>query len=694
MKNNNIAPPKAKKEKHIHKKFGDEILDYYHWLKKRDAPEVLDYIKQENEYAEHALKPLQSLREELFQEMKGRLPDTQEQEPYSKGNYLYYFIQKKEQQYPVYKRKKKREDKEEIILDVNSIQTKSGYVDVRNVSISPNHKILAYALDEHGREFYNIYFKDLSTGKLLKHRITQSSSSFVWANDNQNIFYVQQDKKTLRNFQVYRFNLQTGEESLVFEETDTRFSVYLNKTLCKTWIMLVVSSSLSTEYHYLPANQAQEDFQLFCAREKEHEYHAHYGSGTFYILTNKDKAFNFKLMKISEEKVSRGLSKYPSLQWEELIPHQPEVFIEEYEVFKEFIALNVRKDGWQKMEIYNIKKSQLETVDFKEDIYSVVLGANAEYETDFLRLYFETPVTPFITYDYNWREKKLYFKRQAKYSGGFSTEDYETSAQYALAKDGAKIPLSLVYRKNLKITKKTPLLLYGYGSYGMSLDSRFNPYILSLLDRGFIYASAHIRGGSECGRLWYEEGKFLKKKNSFKDFIVCAEHLIKNSYSSSKHLYIMGGSAGGLLIGAVLNERPDLFYGAVARVPFVDCLATMLDESIPLTTGEYEEWGNPNEKVYYDYIKSYSPYNNVKKTNYPHLLIESGYHDPRVQYWEPAKWTAKLREYKTDSNLIVMLMNMKSGHFGSTGQLEYFKLYALCYSFFIGLERGLIKKQS
>ena len=395
-------------------------------------------------------------------------------------------------------------------------------------------------------------------------------------------------------------------------------------------------------------------------------------------------------MKIPEEKISNKKSCYPSSQWEELIPHRPEVFIEGGEVFKGFIALNTRKEGRQKIEIYNIKKPLLETVEFEEDIYSVRLGSNAEYETDFLRISFETPVKPTITYDYNWKEKKLHYKRQMKYSGGFSSENYKTEARQVLAKDGARIPLSLVYKKGLKITEKTPLLLYGYGSYGISSDPVFMSHILSLLSRGFVYAVAHIRGGSECGKLWYEEGKFLKKKNTFTDFISCAEYLIEHSYSSPKHLYIMGASAGGLLMGAVLNERPDLFHGAVARVPFVDCLATMLDNKIPLTTCEYEEWGNPNEKIYYDYIKSYSPYDNVKKTNYPHLLIETGYHDPRVQYWEPAKWIAKLREYKTDKNLIAMVMNMKSGHFGSTGQLEYFKLYALCYSFLIGLEQELI----
>lgn len=691
---NFTTPPKAKKEKHIHKKFGEELIDYYHWLKKRDEPEVLDYLKQENSYAEQKLKALENLRKELFEEMKERLPETQDPEPVPKGEYLYYFTQKKEKQYLIHKRKRKGNNKEEIILDVNAISTKSGYVDVKGVSVSPNHKILAYALDEKGREFYNIYFKDLKTGQQIQNHISQASSRFVWANDNQTVFYVKQDKKTLRNFQVYRFDIQTGKESLIFEEKDKKFSLDLEDSLCKTWIFIVSHSTLSTEYRCLPADQPLQDLKLFCAREKEHKYKLSYGDGIFYILTNKDKAFNFKLMKISEEKISKEDSLYPSTQWEELIVHRPEVFIEEFEVFKSFIAFNSRKKGRQKIEIYNIKKSLLETVDLKEQIYSVALGPNYEYETDFLRLHFETPVKPLITYDYNWKEKSLHFKRQMKVAGDFSSENYTTKALYAIAKEGVKIPLSLAYKTDLKITAETPLMLYGYGSYGFSLDPLFNPCILSLLNRGFIYATAHIRGGSECGKLWHEEGKFLKKKNTFMDFIACAEHLIEQSYSSPKHLYIMGESAGGMLVGSVLNERPDLFCGAVARVPFVDCLNTMLDETIPLSTVEYEEWGNPNEKQYYDYIKSYAPYNNIKKTNYPHLLIETGYHDPRVQYWEPAKWIAKLREYKTDSNLALMLTNMNSGHFSSTGLLEYYKLFSLCYSFFIGLERGLLKKQN
>ena len=566
-----------------------------------------------------------------------------------------------------------------------------------NLSVSTNHKILAYALDDRGREFYDIYFKDLETGKLLKHSILEATSDFVWANDNKILFYVQQDKESLRAFQVYRFNIETGQKELVFEEKDLKFSVSLNKTLCKSWITICSSSSQATEYHYVSAHQPEQDFTLFCKRQAKHEYHLNYGDGCFYILSNKDQAFNFKLMKVDikkkqevSDKLENPKGSYPQSLWEELVPHRPEVFVENYEVFKDFIVLETRFQGRQNIEIFDKKKSALHKVDFSDKIYSVRFCDNEEYENPFLRIEFQSPIRPGIIYDYEVAQKKLHFKSQKPVKGGFNSQEYTTQAEYALAEDGSQIPISLVYKKDIQANTSTPLLLYAYGSYGISINPIFNSTRISLLDRGFIYAIAHIRGGSEKGRKWYEDGKLLNKKNTFSDFICCAEHLIDKSYTSDSHLYIMGGSAGGMLMGTVLNQRPDLFRAAVASVPFVDCLTTMLDENIPLSTMEYEEWGNPSDKKYYDYIKSYSPCNNVKKTNYPHLFIQTGYHDPRVQYWEPAKWTAKLRDNKTEDNLLLLLTNMESGHFGSTGRLEFFKLYSLYYSFLIGIEQAVI----
>ena len=685
-----VTAPQAKKEKHLHKKFDDEILDSYHWLKKKDDSEVLNYIEKENAYSKEQLKPLQPLQKKLFQDMKSLLPKEEYQEPVPIGEWFYYMKWKKEKPYPCYMRRKKTSDKEELILDVNALAKGKNYFDVSSVKVSPDHNILAYALDDKGREFYNIHFKNLNTGELLPSFIPSATSHFVWANDNQTLFYIQEDKKTLRNFQAYRFDLKTGNKELIWTEEDEQFSIYLNKSLCGTWIFLLSISTQTTEYRYLSANQADGSFKLFSKREKDHEYHVNYGKGVFYILSNKDKAYNFKLMQIAESAFVKEESSYPSHLWKEMIPHREEIFLQEYEVFKNFIALHIRKNCREEIEVYHLKKAQLNLIDFKENTYSVKLGDNKEFETDYLRLIFQTPIQPATTYDYEWETKKIHFKSQKEYSGDFSSQNYQTEFLFAKAKDGTPIPISLVYKKSTVINSSTPLLLYGYGSYGFSLDPVFDPSLISILNQGFVYAQAHIRGGSEGGRKWYEKGRLLDKKNTFTDFISCAEFLIEKSYSSPTHLYIMGESAGGLLMGAVLNEKPELFRGVVARVPFVDCLATMLDKTIPLSTGEYEEWGNPNDKTYYDYIKSYSPYNNIKRTDYPYLLVESGYHDSRVQYWEPVKWVAKLREYNQSDHLIALTMNMKSGHFGSTGRLEFLKLRALCYSFFLGIEKNLI----
>ena len=731
----NLKTPKAKKQEFFHEKFGSKRPDPYYWLKQRDTRPVLDYLKKENHYAQQKLKPLEDLKNKLFDEMKNRLPKKENQEPVPFGDYFYYKTWEKEKQYPIYKRKNKSNSHEEMILDVNSLKKQDNYLDVKNVLVSSDHNTLAYALDSQGREFYNIYFKNLKTGKQKDLFITQATSDFIWAKDNKTLFYTCQDKKTLRAFQVYRFNTQTGKKELVFEEPDLKFSVYLSKTLCESFITLLVNSNQTTEYHYLLAHQPEQNFTLFCKRQTGHEYHLNYGDNSFYILSNKDQAFNFKLMKVpiqkkllqeqkntdnsnpkifldkqkilQNQKNSKEMNhnsalsqqktlpadtqgSYPSFLWQDIIPHRPEVFIENYEVFKSFIALQVRFNGRQKIEIFDLKKQDLHKINFPEKIYSVCIGDNKEYNSAVVRLEFQAPNQAQIIYDYKWNQKKLHFKSQKKIKGPFNSKNYILQEEYAVAQDGSQIPISLVYKKDIQLGPATPLLLYAYGSYGYSLDPVFSSVNLSLLDRGFVYALAHIRGGSEKGRKWYEKGKLLNKKNTFSDFICCAQHLIEKSYTSPSHLYIMGGSAGGLLMGAVLNQRPDLFRAVVASVPFVDCLTTMLDKNIPLSTGEYEEWGNPNEKKYYDYIQSYSPYDNVKKTKYPHILIQTGYHDPRVQYWEPAKWTAKLRDHKTDDHLLLLLTNMESGHFGSTGRLELFKLYSLYFAFFIGIQKNLI----
>ncbi len=685
--NKKYQPPKASKINYVHEKFGDKRVDPYYWLRKKDAPEVLNYLEEENKYTHYTLKPLESLKDKLFKEIKSRIPGNYNTEPVSYGEYQYYTSWVKGKNYPFHKRIHKKTRKEEIVLDENFLARQSKYCDIGNVEVSSNHNILAYSIDNKGREVYDIYFKNLKTGENLKHFIPKATSDFIWLNDNQTLFYVQQNSKTLRSYQVYSFDILSGQKKLIYEEKDTKFSVILNKTLSEKFVVILSASSETSECFYLSADDPKGDICLFTKRKEKHEYHINYGDGFFYILTNKDSAFNFKLMKVPIFK-GESLKEYPPEMWEEVIPHREDVFIEDYEVFENFIVLEVRNKGCQELEILDRKTGESHSINFTEEVYSSELGSNYEYSTDFLRINYNSFIQPAMTYDYDVKKKKLHFKRQAPVEGEFKSEDYISKREFVKARDGTLVPLSLIYKKNLKISKSTPALLYGYGSYGISKDPGFDVSIFSLLDRGFIYVVAHIRGGSELGKKWYEDGKFLKKKNTFYDFIDCAEFLINRSYTSSEHLYIIGGSAGGLLVGAVLNERPDLFKGAIASVPFVDVLTTVLDEDIPLTTGEYEEWGNPNEKVYYDYIKSYSPYDNIKKTKYPHLLIDTGFHDPRVQYWEPAKWTAKLRDYKVDDNLLLLLTNMGTGHFGDTGRFGRLKLVAFYYSFFLGLEQN------
>ena len=695
-KSSQIKAPIAKKKDFSYEKFGNTIHDPYHWLSDRDSKEALDYLQAENRYAALGLKPLEGLKKSLFEEMKGRLPEKRDQEPVSMGEYFYYTAWEKEKPYPILKRRKKSNSKEEILLDQNSLHSPSGYLSVFH-RVSPNHHLLAFARDERGREFYNISFKNLKTKELLKVSIPSATRYFVWANDSRTLFYTRQDRKSLRSFQVYRFDIDTGQSHLVFEEKDPEFVVYLYKSLCQKKIMigLINGGGYTTEVRYISANRPHEPAVLFCRRESKHAYYLFYGEGFFYILTNKDGAFNFKLMRAKETPQPKAVdeSACPYPLWEELIPHREEVCLSgfEVEVFKDFIALNTRSKGRQEIEILHKKDGRLSQVLLPKGICSVYSTDNEEYDSPFVRLNYQSLTQPLRVYDYFVREEKLELKQQTRLQGGFSPENYVSAQEYALSKDGLKIPISLVYRKDLKIKPSTPLLLYAYGAGGMSSDPIFKSSVVSLLDRGFIYAIAHVRGGGEKGEKWHEGGSLLNKKNSFTDFISCLEHLIDRSYTSPRHTYIEGVSAGGLLVGAVLNQRPDLVHSALARVPFVDCLTSSLDESIPLATSyTYSELGNPNEKRYYDYMRSYSPYDNVKKMSYPHLLISAGLHDSRVQYWEPAKWTAKLREHKTDNNKLFLLTDMKSGHFGSTDRLKRLKASALSYAFLIGIEQSLI----
>ena len=676
-----LTPPRAKRRKFFHKKFQDRRSDPYYWLREKDSPEVLEYLKAENAYAKSFFDQLKPLQQELYQEMKSHIPGDYDTCPVKKGPYFYYYTWIQDKEHSIYKRTKElnKKGKEEVLLDINQLAAGRSYCEVNNLWISPRHDILAYALDEEGREFYTIYFKNLRTGQEFPHLISRVTSDFVWANDNQTVFYVKQDPETLRPFQIFRFNLLTGTNDLVFTETDDRFMVSVNKSLSEKYIFILSSSRDTSEWQFLSADKPSEKLTLFCKREEKHEYHLDCGKDCFYILTNREDAFNFKLMKA-------GLSDHSPALWEEIIPHSEESFITDFQVFEGFIALEVRQKALRDVVILDREKKTTHKVSFPEAVYCSWTQENLEYQTDNVRIYFNSPIHSGTLYDYHVREQRLIFRWQMLVSGGFSSENYVCERIFASARDGTQVPITLVHRKDLHASSSTPLLLDGYGSYGLSCDPCFNSSLLPLLNRGFIFAIAHIRGGSEMGKKWYHNGRLLKKKNTFTDFIDCAEYLRK-SHTSSEHLYIMGGSAGGLLMGAVLNERPELFYGAVATVPFVDVLTTMLDDKIPLSTMEYEEWGNPHEKAYYDYIKSYSPYDNVKKTNYPHLFIRTGYYDPRVQYWEPAKWSARLREFKTNQTLLLFLTDMESGHFGPTGRFQRLSKIAQEHAFFIYLEQ-------
>ncbi|MGI9549074.1 MAG: S9 family peptidase, partial [Bdellovibrionales bacterium] len=663
-----MLAPKAPKKKHVLEKFEKQRMDPYYWLREKDSLDVLKYIEKENQYTKKSLKPVQDLEKQLFKEMHALILKNYDSVPASDGGYKYYHSFVKGKKYPIHKRIHKQTRKEEVILDENQACKGFKYFDVSDIDVSPNGNILAYSVDTQGREFYQVVFKDLTTGKNLKNSLSKVTSEFAWANDNRTLLYTKQDPETLREYQVYSFDIFTGEQKLIYEEKQVEFSVFLFKDLSEKFIFMGSKNSTAREYFYVPADSPHQKIRRFYKKKPKHEYFVLYGSGSFYILTNKDSAFNFKLMQVKASSLKED--DYSPQDWEEVIPHRENVYIESYEVFQDFIALEVRKDGHLGVEIFDRKTEKLYTISFPEEIYSLSLDSNYEYSTDLLRISYESFTQPNTIYDYDIKNKKFHFKKQYSVGKKFKSEDYVSVRKFAKANDGTLIPLSLIYKKDLKISSSTPVVLYGYGAYGLSEDPYFDRSLIPILDRGFIYAVAHIRGGMDLGKKWYESGKLLKKKNSFSDFIKSAEFLIENSYTSSDHLYIMGGSAGGLLVGAVLNERPDLFKGAIASVPFVDVLTTLLDKEIPLTTTDYSEFGNPEDKKYYDYIQGYSPYDNVRKTNYPHLMIDTGYHDSRVQYWEPVKWAAKLRANKRDDNLLLLKVKMGTGHFGETGRFS------------------------
>ncbi|MGQ9852904.1 MAG: S9 family peptidase [Candidatus Oleimicrobiaceae bacterium] len=673
-----LQPPHAEKIPTTLVTHGHTRVDNYYWLNKRDDPKVLAYLEAENRYLEAALAHTQKLQARLYKEIVGRIKQTDMSVPYLDNGYFYYTRFEQGKEYPIYARKHGQlSAPEEVMLDVNMLAAGHRFCSVTGVTVSPDNRWVAFGLDTVSRRRYAIHFKDLTTGKTLPESIPNTTGAAVWANDNKTVFYVRKDTTTLRPERVFRHVIGTdpAEDVEVYHEKDSTFSVYAQKSKSREFIFLVCTSTLSSEVRFLDADQPSGTFALIQPRERNHEYSVAHVGDKFYIVTNY-QAKNFRLMETDVRAPDKT-------HWREVIPHRDDVLLEDIEVFTDYLVVSERKRGLRQLRIINQADKSEHYLDFGEETYFAVPTDNHELDTHVLRYSYTSLTTPLTVYDYDMvtREKTL-LKRQ-EVLGGFRQDDYHTERLYAPAADGTLIPISLVYRKEVHKDGSHPLLLYGYGSYGASMEATFSSPVLSLLDRGFIYAIAHVRGGSEMGRQWYEDGKLLKKKNTFTDFIACAEYLVREKYTSPDRLFARGGSAGGLLMGAVVNMRPDLFKGVIANVPWVDVVTTMLDESIPLTTSEYDEWGNPHLKEYYDYMLSYSPYDNVTAQNYPALFVTTGLHDSQVQYFEPAKWVAKLRELKTDNNLLVLHTDMHSGHGGASGRFERFKRTAMEYAFLL-----------
>jgi len=674
-----IVPPIAQKipvELTIH---GETRIDEYFWLRERENPAVTAYLAAENEYADAAMKHTESLQEKLFEEIVGRISQDDMSAPYMDNGYYYYTRFEEGKEYPVHcRRKDSMQAPEEVLLDVNEMAEGHEYYSVAGLAVSPDNGMLAFGVDTVSRRRYTIHFKDLRTGAILEDRIPDTTGRAAWAGDSRTVFYAVKDE-TLRPFRIARHVTGTdvSGDAAVFEENDPTFNAGVQRSKSGKYIFVTSHSTLSTEYRFLDAGAPGGEFQVLQPREANHEYDVDHHGDFFYIVTNLG-ARNFRLMKAP---VSKPLKK----NWTEVIAHREDVLLQGIELFDRHMALSERHDGLTRLRIIRLADRSEHYLDFGEETYSARIGDNMEMDTDLLRFEYSSLTTPNSTYEYDMETKEKTLVKREKVLGGFDPADYKTERLYAAARDGARIPISLVYRKGALMNGRNPLLLYGYGSYGASMDASFRSNLLSLLDRGFVYAIAHIRGGQEMGRSWYEDGKLLNKKNTFTDFIDCAEFLCSRKFTSPDRLFAMGGSAGGLLVGAVINMRPDLFRGVVAAVPWVDVVTTMLDSSIPLTTAEYDEWGDPNDKAYYDYMLSYSPYDNVKAADYPAMLVTAGFHDSQVQYWEPAKWVARLRAMKTDGDVVLLHTNMGAGHGGVSGRFRRFRETALQYAFLLDL---------
>lgn len=678
-------PPVAKVVPHEMEAHGHMRTDNYYWLRERENPETIAYLEAENAYLDAVMKHTEPLQEKLYDEIVGRMQQNDDTVPYLRGGYYYYNRVVEGGEYGIFCRKKgSLEAEEEVLLNGNELAEGHEYFALRGLEVSPAHDLLLYGVDTVGRRFYTLRIKNLTTGEILPDVLPDVTGNATWAADNQTIFYTRQDPETLRSHRVYRHVLGSDPttDELVFEETDETFSTYVGKTRSEEYLAIFSRQTLSSEIRYLKADNPTGEFQVFLPRQRDHEYSIDHGGdrgdGDFFYIHSNDAAKNFRLFKTPVGQTERE-------HWQEVIPHREDVLLTGFQLFRDHLVLMERREGLLRVRVLPNSGEGEHYLDFGEPAYLAFPSDNYEFDTKVLRYRYSSLTTPWSTFDYDMKTREKTLLKQVEVVGDFDPVNYVTERLAAPARDGKEVPVSLVYRKELTKDGSRPLLLYAYGSYGASIDPTFNSARLSLLDRGFVFAVAHIRGGQILGREWYEDGKLQRKMNTFTDFIDVGEYLVQEGYTAPERLFAQGGSAGGLLMGAIVNLRPDLFKGVVASVPFVDVITTMLDPDIPLTSGEWDEWGDPRKKDDYDYMLSYSPYDNVEAKDYPNLLVTTGLYDSQVQYWEPAKWVAKLRALKTDDNLLLLHTNMEAGHSGASGRFKRQKETARVYAFLLDL---------
>ena len=678
-----ITPPNLKKIPKSLIKFNDKRIDNYYWLRERENPRVIEYLNRENDYYKKMTLHTKDFQDKLFHEIKNKIKEEDQSVPYFLNGYWYVTKYKENLDYPIYSRyKDSLKSKEEILFDCNKLAQSHDYFNLSNFKISPNNKIVAFSVDTVSRRLYTIKFKNLDNGEILKDEIINTSGTFAWASDNYTLFYTNRDTQTLRNDKIFKHKIGDAlvNDKLVFHETDETFYTNVSKSKSNKFIIISSSSTLTSEFQFLLSDKPDDQFTLFNKRERGVEYSISHFEDHFYIITNKDDAFNYKLLRTELKNTS-------SENWIEVIGHRENVLIEGIDIFKDFLVVSERFNGLNRINIKPWNGSESYYLKFESETFSCYTTGNLDFDSKKLRYAYNSLNEPHSIIEFDMFSKdKIILKQNQVLDTKFSKDNYITKRIWADSRDGTKIPISIIHKKNIKKDGTNPLLLYAYGSYGNTIDPTFSISRLSLLDRGFVFAISHVIGSEYMGRSWYKDGKLLNKINTFNDYIDCTKHLIKENYSSPTHIYSYGGSAGGLLVGAVMNMAPELYNGMIAAVPFVDVVTTMLDETIPLTTSEYDEWGNPNEEKFYNYILSYSPYDNVSKINYPNLLVRTGLHDSQVQYWEPAKWVAKLRANKLGDNKLFLNTNMDTGHGGSSGRFEAIRDLAKEYSFLLDLE--------